>query len=115
MLGSTCFKCGFCVLMACAAITVGNFSAVGKSQGLMNLVTFDAVFEFLVFDMWLVAVQAVRSVTMFVMTERTVYFCMRTWSRINFCDNICMARVAGSFNIITQGNFKRLMRVGMTA
>ena len=49
MLGCTSLKTGSDVFVACAAITVFNVGAVGKCQGLMDLVTFDAGLEFLVF------------------------------------------------------------------
>lgn len=88
VLGGTSLKNSLDVIMACAAVAVGYFSAIGKRQGLMCLVTPDAVLEFLVFDMRLVAAQAVRPVTMFVVAEGAIYHCMGTWIGVNFRDNI---------------------------
>ena len=72
MLCGTGFKGGHDIIMTGSAVPVGNFGAVSKLQGLMDLVTFDTVCKFLLFNMLLVAVEAVRLVTMFVMAEGTV-------------------------------------------
>lgn len=69
MFGGSSFKSGPGVLMACAASKVGNICAVGKCKRLVDLMTFYAVFEFLFFNVWFMAIHAVRFVTMFVVAE----------------------------------------------
>jgi hypothetical protein len=88
MFCGTGFKGGFDVIVTGATVPVGNFGTIGKLQGLMDLVTFDTVRELLLFDMRLVAVQAVRLVTMFVVAEGTVNLCMGAWCCVNLCNNI---------------------------
>ena len=76
MFGRPSFERTSDVLMAGTTILVWNLFAKRKCQRLMNLVTFYAIGILLCFSMGLVTIQAVRLVTMLVMTERTVDFCM---------------------------------------
>jgi hypothetical protein len=87
MLGGAALKAGPDVLMACAACKVGNVRTIGKGQGLMDLMTHDAVLKFLLLHMGFVAVQAVRLVPVFVMTEGAVNRCMGARSSSNLFDN----------------------------
>ena len=101
--------------MTGSAFAVGNFGAIGKGQGLMHLMTLDAIIEFLIFNMRFVAVQAVRFVAVFVVAERAVDLGMRTGCGVDLIDNAWMAGVASGFYFTLKGYVKRLMGVGMAA
>lgn len=115
MLGGAGLKAGPDVLMTCAAGKIGNVGAVGKGQGLMDLMTHDAVLKFLLLHMGFVAVQAVRLVTVFVMAEGAVNRCMGARSSSNLFDDFWMTGVAGGPYIARKGNIQGLVRVGMAA
>lgn len=102
-------------VMAGSAVLVGNFFTVGKGQWLVHLVTLDTVCEFLPFCMWFMAVQAVRLISVGVMTEGAIHFGMRTCKCIYLFDYTWMAGFAGRLEFTLEGDVQRLMGIGMAA
>ena len=82
-------------------------------QRLVNLVTDYTISKLLLFHVRFMTVQAVRLVTVFIVTERTVNLCMRAWHSVNHLDNTWMTGVACTLDIVTKCDLEGLMRIGM--
>ena len=59
-------------------VAVNNRLVVGKCERLMGLVALNTVFKFLAFSMCIMAIQAVRLISVLFVAERTGKTCMRS-------------------------------------
>ena len=114
MLGCAGFQGLPDIPVTATAVAVGYFGTVGQLARVVHLMTLEAVFVFLVFDMDFVAGQAIRLKAVFVMTERAVHLRMLALVGVDFRYYLGMAGVAGIFDVAGKDDMQRLVRVFMT-